>query len=143
MINITIDNNQYIKLLKDLFKVTHKIKVTLIAHDPYVTEDFIEFLEKHNIGKKILNTWPGTTGGGFRPVYTLECNASVKQYFLRLENFFNVDIKKNICIPLDIGFSDLSFYDGQHELILFTITHENEVIVNKTKYAWFDKYNIV
>lgn len=123
-------HDEYLKVLKLLEKTCKYIEYVLIDEDDTI---FVEKFEKFIVSVKKKNTWWGTKSAGESKVVRLRSSKEIFNYMEKFETFciYVCSDKGDVVERTNFGMNDIAFFDDGELPLLYTTTHEGEVMVRE------------
>ena len=126
------NHNDYIEMLKKLETKCSYIEVVIL--DERKSNELVDEFKKDIIETKKVSKWWGTETESNNNLYRIKASKELFKHLSKYETFCKYIETPNqgeYSEITDFGIDDIAFYDELNNYLLFTITHEGEILVNK------------
>lgn len=123
-------HDKYREMLKILEKKCEYIEYVLIDEEDTA---FVEKFQRFVVSVKKTNTWWGTKSARKSSVYRLQSSKEIFRYLQTMETFCKYVRSDNgdIVEQTDFGMNDIAFLDEENVPLLYTTTHEGEILIRE------------
>lgn len=126
------NHNDYLEMLKKLETKCSYIEVVIL--DERKSNELVDEFEKDIIETKKVSEWWGTETEAQNNLYRIKASKELFEHLSKYETFCKYIESPNqgdYSERTDFGIDDIAFYDESNNFLLFTTTHEGEILVNK------------
>ncbi len=124
------EHSEYVKLLDIIAKKTKYIEYVIIDSDD---TKLLDCFEEDIMFRKNTNKWWGTKISQSSTLYKIKASSKLFTFLKKFETFC-IQITNNFgdCVQFtDFGINDIAFFDDKTEPILFTTTHEGNILLRE------------
>lgn len=123
-------HDKYLEMMKILEKKCRYMEYVLIDENDTV---FVEKFDRFIVSVKKKNTWWGTKSARESKAFRLQSSREIFEYLKRMETFCKYVRSDNgdIVERTDFGINDIAFFDDEKLPLLYTTTHEGEILVRE------------
>lgn len=125
------DHKEYIKMLNKIELKCKYIEIVII--DGRKSNELVDEFSNDIIEVKKISKWWGTQIEGVNNLYKIKATKEFFIYLTKYETFCKYHQSKNrgdYVEITDFGYDDIAFYDENNNYILFTTTHEGDIVIN-------------
>ena len=126
------NHDDYIQILNKLEQKCSYIEVVIL--DKRKSNELVEEFKHDIIETKKVSKWWGTETNSQNNLYKIKSSKGLFEYLSKYETFCKyIENEKKGDYPeaTDFGIDDIAFYDEFNNYLLYTTTHEGEIIINK------------
>ena len=126
------NHDDYIQILNKLEQKCSYIEVVIL--DKRKSNELVEEFKHDIIETKKVSKWWGTETKSQNNLYKIKSSKGLFEYLSKYETFCKyIENEKKGDYPeaTDFGIDDIAFYDEFNNYLLYTTTHEGEIIINK------------
>ena len=125
-------HDDYLKILNKLEQKCSYIEVVIL--DERKTNELVINFENDIMETKKVSKWWGTETKSKNNLYKIKSSKRLFEYLSKYETFckyIESQDKGYYSEITDFGIDDIAFYDEFNNYLLYTTTHEGEIIINK------------
>lgn len=123
-------HDKYLEMMKILEKKCRYIEYVLIDEDDTT---FVEKFERFIVLAKKKNTWWGTKSARESKVFRLQSSREIFEYLKKMETFckYVQSDRGDTVERTEFGINDIAFLDEGKIPLLYTTTHEGEIMIRQ------------